>query len=91
MTQTGNQETLIEFPCAFPLKIMGERTDDFAQVIVDVVRIHAPDFDATTVEMRASGTGKYLSLTCTVMANSKDQLDNLYRALSGHPLVKVVL
>lgn len=84
-------ETLLEFPCDFPLKIMGATRDGFAQTIVEVVLRHAPDFDAATVEMRASSSGKYLSLTCTVRATSKPQLDALYRELSGHPWVKVVL
>lgn len=84
-------ETLLEFPCDFPLKIMGATRDGFAQAVVEVVLRHAPDFDAATVEMRASSSGKYLSLTCTVRATSKPQLDALYRELSGHPWVKVVL
>lgn len=86
-----SNETLIEFPCDFPIKIMGTRSDDFAQAMVDIVLRHAPDFAAETVEMRASGSGNYLSVTCTVRAISKEQLDGLYRELSGHPAVKVVL
>ncbi|AKU10016.1 hypothetical protein AzCIB_0111 [Azoarcus sp. CIB] len=86
-----NPETLLEFPCDFPIKIMGARVDEFAQVVVDVVRKHAPDFDPATVQMRPSSKGNYISLTCTVRAVSKAQLDALYRELSGHPLVKVVL
>lgn len=90
MTDTP-AETLLEFPCAFPLKIMGLSNDALAQTVLDVVRRHAPDFDGTTMEMRASSSGKYVSLTCTINATSKAQLDALYRELSGHPLVKVVL
>ncbi|MFA5083169.1 MAG: DUF493 domain-containing protein [Hydrogenophilaceae bacterium] len=86
-----SEETLIEFPCDFPIKVMGIRSDDFAQTVVDIVLRHAPDFAAETVEMRASGSGNYLSVTCTVRAVSKAQLDGLYRELSGHPAVKVVL
>lgn len=85
------EDTLIEFPCDFPIKVMGTRTDDFAQTVVAIVLRHAPDFAAETVEMRLSGSGNYLSLTCTVRAQSKAQLDALYRELSGHPMVKVVL
>lgn len=85
------QETLLEFPCDFPLKIMGATTDGFVQAIVEVVIRHAPDFDAATVEMRPSSAGKYLSLTCTVRAVSQLQLDSLYRELTAHPMVKVVL
>jgi putative lipoic acid-binding regulatory protein len=58
---------------------------------VAVVLRHAPDFVAETVEMRASSGGKYLAVTCTIRATSKQQLDDLYRELTGHPLVKVVL
>jgi putative lipoic acid-binding regulatory protein len=87
----AEQETLLEFPCDFPLKIMGETREGFAEAIVEIVRQHAPDFDAAKVEMRASSGGKYISLTCTVTATSKPQLDDLYRALTAHPWVKVVL
>ena len=86
-----NKDTLLEFPCDFPIKIMGAAQDDFAQTMLEIVFRHAPDFVAQTVEMRASSGGKYLSLTCTVRATSKLQLDNLYRELTAHPLVKVVL
>lgn len=84
-------DTLIEFPCDFPLKIMGATREGFAQAIVDVVLKHAPDFDAAHVEMRPSKAGNYLSLTCTIRAISKPQLDALYRDLTAHPWVKIVL
>ena len=87
----SEEETLLEFPCDFPIKIMGSRTDDFAQTMVAIVLRHAPDFAAESVEMRASSSGNYLSVTCTIRATSKPQLDALYQELSGHPLVKVVL
>ena len=80
-----------EFPTDFPIKIMGRRDDGFAQAIVEVVLQHAPDFDAATLEMRTSKDGNYLSLTATVRAVSREQLDALYRALTSHPMVKVVL
>lgn len=89
--QTQARQTLIEFPCDFPLKIMGQRVDEFAQAVVAVVVEHAPDFDPSSVEMRPSSKGTYLSLTCTIRATSQVQLDGLYRALTAHPLVKVVL
>ncbi len=84
-------ESLLEFPCEFPIKVMGETRDDFVQAVVAVVQAHATDFDAASVEMRASGKGNYLAVTCTVRATSREQLDNLYRDLSSHPYVKVVL
>jgi putative lipoic acid-binding regulatory protein len=82
---------LLEFPTDFPIKIMGARVDEFAQEVVDVIRRHAPDFDAATLEMRVSAKGNYLSVTATITATSRQQLDNLYRELTAHPLVKVVL
>jgi uncharacterized protein len=84
-------DTLLEFPCDFPLKIMGERSDSFAQTILDIVLRHAPDFDGSSMEMRTSSNGKYLSLTCTIRATSKSQLDALYTEISAHPLVKFSL
>ena len=85
------RETLIEFPCDFPLKIMGATDAGFAQAIVEVVLRHAPEFDPASVEMRPSKAGNYLSVTCTVRAVSQAQLDALYRELTAHPMVKVVL
>jgi len=87
----AEQETLLEFPCDFPLKVMGATRDGFAQAIVDVVLKHAPDFDAASLEMRPSKAGNYLSLTCTIRATSKPQLDALYCELTAHPWVKIVL
>lgn len=86
-----SKETLLEFPCDFPLKIMGASDPGFAQAIADVVLRHAPDFDVATMEMRPSRAGNYLSLTCTVRAVSQQQLDALYLELTSHPMVKVVL
>ncbi|MCD6026059.1 MAG: hypothetical protein K0R08_578 [Solimicrobium sp.] len=83
--------SLIEYPSNFPIKIMGEMHDTFAQTILNLVLLHDPDFDAAKMEMRPSTKGKYLSITVTVRATSREQLDNLYRALSNHPMVKVVL
>jgi putative lipoic acid-binding regulatory protein len=83
--------SLLEFPCDFPLKVMGARHDDFVRTIVGVVQRHAPEFDGDSIETRISAKGGYLSLTCTIRAISRDQLDALYRELSAHPMVKVVL
>jgi hypothetical protein len=89
MTSDGGSP--LTFPTPFPIKVMGRRVEDFAQAIVAVVREHAPDFDPATLELRASRQGNYLSVTATVNATSREQLDALYRALTSHPLVKVVL
>ena len=83
--------TLLEFPCAFPVKIMGEARDGFADAMLGIVLRHAPDFAAASMEMKASRTGKYISLTCTITATSQEQLDALYREISSHPLVSMAL
>lgn len=88
---TNDGQSPLVFPTAFPIKVMGRRVDEFAQTIVAIIRTHAPDFDPASVELRSSREGNYLSLTATINATSREQLDDLYRALSGHPLVKVVL
>jgi hypothetical protein len=85
------KDSLIEYPCDFPLKVFGEAKPEFAQAIAVVVQKHVPDFDAASIEMRSSSTAKYISLTCTIRATSREQLDNLYRDLSSHPMVKMVL
>ena len=85
------KDTLLEFPCDFPIKIMGKADDTFAEVVISIVTKHAPDFDATRMELRASSGGNYLSVTCTIVAQSKPQLDAIYMDLTAHPMVKVAL
>ena len=85
------EESPLKFPTEFPIKIMGRTRDGFAQAVVAVVQRHAPDFDPSTVEMRASAAGNYLSVTATINATSREQLDNLYRDLTSHPMVAMVL
>jgi len=86
-----SEETLVEFPCDFLIKVMGETSDDFANAMVRVIQAHAPEFDASKVDMRASSGGRFISLTCNIYVTSKAQLDSIYRALSEHPQVKYVL
>ena len=83
--------SLIDYPCAFPIKIMGHTRAGFAQAMLEIVRRHAPDFDGATLEMKSSKHGKYLSITCTINAASREQLDALYRELCDHPMVVMVL
>ncbi len=87
----GDGDDLFHFPCSFPLKIIGHRSDDFVQTVRDILLQHVPDFSSEEMEMRASSGGKYLSITCTFMASSRIQLDGLYQALSRHPAVTMVL
>jgi putative lipoic acid-binding regulatory protein len=83
--------SLFTFPCVFPLKVMGRREDDFAQVVCEIVQRHASDFHPRTLEMRPSKNGRYLSLTVTITATTREQLYALYTELSKHPMVMMVL
>ncbi|WP_313602574.1 YbeD family protein [Comamonas jiangduensis] len=85
------KDSLIEYPSLFPIKVMGLHADDLVHTITKLAKEFDPFFDATTVELRPSSTGKYLGVTITVTATSREQLDDLYRALTSHPMVKVVL
>jgi putative lipoic acid-binding regulatory protein len=88
----GDEVTsLIEYPCDFPIKVMGDSQAGFAQAIVDIIQRHAPDFDPATIEMRMSREKRYISVTATIRATSREQLDALYRELSDHPMVAMVL
>ena len=88
---SGASESLIVFPSQFPIKVMGTRVEGFVHAISMVARQFDPGFDAGTIELRESKGGKYLGVTITITATSREQLDELYRTLSSHPMVKVVL
>jgi putative lipoic acid-binding regulatory protein len=91
MRSTPDPQSLIEYPSAFPIKVMGAQADGFVEAIIDIARRFDPAFDAASVELRPSRGGNYLGITITVTATSREQLDELYRTLSTHPFVKVVL
>nr|WP_145551174.1 DUF493 family protein [Variovorax boronicumulans] len=98
MTDTANtpqpearKDSLIDFPSLFPIKVMGTKADGFVHAVTSIARQFDPGFDASTVELRESKAGNYLGVTVTVTATSREQLDELYRTLSTHPMVKVVL
>ena len=85
------EQSLIEYPSAFPIKVMGVNVEGFAEAIIAVARHFDPAFDTATIESRPSKAGNYLGLTITVTATSREQLDELYRTLSTHPMVRYVL
>lgn len=85
------KDSLIKYPSRFPIKVMGANVDGFAHAVAELARRFDPGFDASTIELRNSKAGNYLGLTITITATSREQLDDLYRALSSHPMVKVVL
>jgi putative lipoic acid-binding regulatory protein len=84
-------KSLIEYPSQFPIKIMGAKADGFVHAVTQIARQFDPAFDASTIELRDSREGNYLGITITIRATSREQLDELYRTLSTHPMVKVVL
>ena len=91
MREMTLSESLIDYPCDFPIKVMGLSQHGFAQAVMEVVVRHAPDFNAASMQMRSSSGARYISLTCTVRATSRQQLDALYQELCDHPQVVMVL
>lgn len=87
----ANTDSLIQYPCQFPIKVMGLQRDGFAEAMTEVALRFDPTFDSAHIELHASSQGRYLGITLTVTATSREQLDNLYRALTSHPMVKVAL
>lgn len=85
------ESSLIDYPSQFPIKVLGANVEGFVHAVTAVARQFDPHFDAATVELRPSKGDKYLGITVTVTATSRAQLDELYRTLSTHPMVKVVL
>lgn len=90
-SDSAGEKSLIEYPSSFPIKVTGLNADGFAQSIAELTTLHDPGFDAASIEMRLSSGGKYVGLTLMVTATSREQLDQLYRALTAHPSVKWVL
>lgn len=91
MSESDQRASLIEYPCDFPIKVMGKAHPEFVLTIVRLVRQLDPGFDENRLEYRQSSGGNYIGLTVTVWATSRMQLDELYRTLSTHPMVSVVL
>lgn len=86
-----SNEALLEFPCDFPIKAMGYRSDDFKRVVADIIGRHTPDLDTTTLRTQDSRHGRYQSVTLTIRARSREQLDAIYQDLSAHERVVVAL
>ena len=90
-SEGASKDSLIDYPSLFPIKVMGIKADGYVHAITLIAHQFDPTFDASTIELRESKGGKYLGVTITVTATSSEQLDELYRTLSTHPMVKVVL
>ncbi len=91
MQSTPSEQSLIAYPSQFPIKVMGGNAPGFTEAVLDVARQFDPLLDDSLIEIRPSSGNKYLGITVTVTATSREQLDDLYRALSSHPMVRVVL
>jgi len=87
---TGDH-TLLEFPCDFPIKAMGKTENDFDALVVEIVRKHCPDLLEGAVKSRLSKAGNYVSVTITIQARSRSQLDNIYMDLTAHEKVLMAL
>lgn len=90
MSQQAEQKPLIEFPTDFNLKIMGAQHPDFASEILKAIQQHAPDTTEHHIKLRPSSGGNFVGATVTVHAQSQEHLDNIYRSVTSHPMVKVV-
>ncbi len=91
MTDQETPPSLIDFPCFFAIKVMGESNQGFVETIKILVQTHVPEFSEDDIDKRESSSGKYLSLTCNVWVTSQEHLDTVYRSVTSHPLVKYVL
>ena len=85
------EQSLIEYPCRFPIKVMGANVDGYVAALTHVVKSFDPGFDASSIELRPSKAGNYMGVTLSVYVTSREQLDELYRTLTTHPMVKIVL
>lgn len=86
-----NQDSIIEFPCRFPIKAMGKADNNFDALVVGIVRKHVPDLTDFTVKSRLSSGARYVSVTITIEAQNREQLDNIYMDLTAHEKILVAL
>ncbi len=91
MNEIPKEESLIEYPCDFPIKVMSVNHPEIVQLLTPIILEHDPGFKQDTIVLRESSKGNYIGLTVTVYVKSREQLDDIYRALHGHELVKAVL
>jgi len=87
----STEDTLFEFPCEFPLKVMGRNIREFEGIVLEIVNRHVANVNESAVKKRDSGNGKFISITVTFEAQSKKQLDGLYRELHAHEHVLMLL
>lgn len=91
MATASRTDDLLTFPCDFDVKVMGRNTPDFEAAVLAIVRRHAPTLGEAAVRQRGSRSGNYLSITVTIPATSRAQLDTIYRDLTADPRVLMAL
>lgn len=89
--ETVEQTKLLQFPCDFPIKIIGLNTANFISDIISIARKHYPDIDTGILKHNASDKGNYTAITLTVRALDQNSLDALYQDINRHPNIKMVL
>ena len=85
------RSSLLEFPCEFPIKVMGKTHVEFDLLVIDIVRQHVDNLPAKTIKSRLSKNEKFISVTITIEAISQRQLDSIYQQLNDHPHVMMTL
>ena len=85
------EPSLIEYPSDFPIKVFGQAQQGFTQAVMEIILRHDPSFQASNIATRNSNAARYVSLTCTVRATSREQLDAIYQELCDHPMVVMAL
>ena len=87
----SDKDTIMKFPCEFPIKVMGIASDDFDIIIIDIIKKHVSNLSEDAVKSRLSQKGNYVSITVTIEAKSREQLDNIYYDLTEHKMVLLAL
>ena len=87
----SDEDTIMKFPCQFPIKVMGIASDDFDIIIIDIIKKHVSNLSEDAVKSRLSQKGNYVSITVTIEAKSREQLDNIYYDLTEHKMVLMAL
>lgn len=91
MNEIKPEDSLIEYPCQFPIKVMGHHCDEFEIAVLEIVKRHTPELAEDAITTRPSKGNKYLAITVTIEATSREQLDNIYLELNSHDLVVMTL
>ncbi len=86
-----NDETLLEFPCDFPIKMMGRDTPEFRDLARELIEKYTGPLDNNAIQSTLSRNGRFISITATINAQSQQQLDDIYRAISAHEDVLMAL